>query len=75
MPTVQELFAFENQHPRHTSRKEMLIVDELGLSPARYYQLLLHAAQSIEGWEADPMLCDRVTLRALTSRSRHLRAV
>ncbi|ONI65610.1 hypothetical protein CSIV_04850 [Microbacterium sp. CSI-V] len=61
MPTVPELFAFENQHPRHTSHKEMLIVDELGLAPARYYQLLNHAAGSLEGVQLDPILCRRVT--------------
>jgi len=35
MPTVPELFAFENRHPRHTSHKEALILDELALRPAR----------------------------------------
>lgn len=75
MPTVPELFAFENAHPRHTSRKEALIVDELGMKPARYYQLLLHAARSFEGWEMDPMLCSRVTLRALRRPGDYLRAV
>ncbi len=59
MPTVPELFAFENRHPRHTSHKEALIFDELGLRPARYYQLLLHAAKTAEGWALDPMLCRR----------------
>lgn len=60
MPTVSELFAFENAHPRHTSRKEALIFDELSVKPARYYQLLLHAARSADGWRIDPMLCRRV---------------
>ncbi len=63
MPTVPELFAFENRHPRHTSRKEALIVDELGLSPARYYQLLVHAVASEEGVKLDPLLCGRVRRR------------
>lgn len=63
MPTVPEMFAFENSHPRHTSHKELLIVDELGLAPARYYQLLLHAVSSAEGWAMDPMLCRRVLAR------------
>ncbi|KQT75421.1 DUF3263 domain-containing protein [Microbacterium sp. Leaf436] len=60
MPTAPELFAFENAHPRHTSQKEALIVDELGVKPARYYMLLLHAARSAEGARLDPMLCRRV---------------
>lgn len=63
MPTVPELFAFENQHPRHTSMKEVLILDELGVKPARYYQLLAHAVRSLEGWALDPMLCRRVLHR------------
>lgn len=63
MPTVPDLFAFENSHPRHTSHKEALIFDELGLRPARYYQLLRHAVMSAEGWALDPMLCRRVLAR------------
>lgn len=63
MPTVPEMFAFENRHPRHTSRKEALIFDEMKLRPARYYQLLRHAVDSREGWELDPMLCRRVLER------------
>jgi len=63
MPTVPDLFAFENRHPRHTSRKEALILDELELRPARYYQLLRHAVMSAEGWALDPMLCRRVLAR------------
>lgn len=63
MPTVPELFAFENTHPQHTSRKEVLILDELGVKPARYYQLLMHAVVSAEGWRSDPMLCRRVLAR------------
>lgn len=64
MPSVPELFAFENLHPRHTSHKEMLIVDELGVAPARYYQLLVHAVASDEGAKLDPLLCRRIRSRA-----------
>lgn len=63
MPTTAELFAFENRHPRHTSRKEALIFDEMQLRPARYYQLLRHAALSAEGWQLDPILCRRTLAR------------
>lgn len=63
MPTVPELFAFENRHPRHTGRKEALIFDELGLRPARYYQLLRRAANSMNGVKCDPILCKRVLAR------------
>ncbi|TLF33209.1 DUF3263 domain-containing protein [Microbacterium sp. 5K110] len=64
MPTVPDLFDFENRHPRHTSRKEAAIVDEFGLSPARYYQLLVHAATSEEGVRIDPLLCGRIRRRS-----------
>lgn len=64
MPTVPDLLDFERRHEKHTSRKEVLILDELGIKPARYYQLLLHAARSIEAWEIDPMLCDRILSRS-----------
>ncbi|MCC4250336.1 DUF3263 domain-containing protein [Microbacterium testaceum] len=67
MPTVAELFAFENEHPRHTGRKEVLILDELGVKPARYYQLLLHAATSPEGVRLDPLLCGRLRSRRRTA--------
>lgn len=64
MPTVADLFAFENAHPRHTSLKEVLMLDELGVKPARYYMLLLRAALSLEGRQVDPLLCGRIVRRA-----------
>ena len=63
MLTTSEMFAFENRHPRHTSAKEERIFEEMGVRPARYYQLLRHAAMTAEGWELDPMLCRRVLER------------
>lgn len=63
MPTVPELFAFENRHPRHTSAKEERIFIEMQVRPARYYQLLRHAVMTAEGIELDPMLCRRVLAR------------
>lgn len=63
MPTVPEIFAFENRHPRHTSVKEERIFGEMRMRPARYYQLLRHAAMTTEGLELDPMLCRRVLAR------------
>lgn len=68
MPTVPDLLDFERRHEKHTSRKEVLILDELGIKPARYYQLLLRAAQSLEGWAEDPMLCDRIIHRQVFHR-------
>lgn len=68
MPTDSELLDFERRHERHTSHKEMLIPRELGLKPARYYQMLLRAARKPESWEADPMLCDRIIMRTVFKR-------
>ncbi len=65
MPTVPDLLDFERRHEKHTSRKEAAIVDELGIKPGRYYQPLLHAARSLEAWELDPMLCDRILSRSV----------
>lgn len=67
IPTT-ELLDFEREHERHTSRKEWLIMKNLGLRPARYYQLLLRAARSLEGWAEDPMLCDRIVHRQVFNR-------
>lgn len=60
MPTDSELLDFERRHERHTGTKELLIVDELGLRPARYYQLLRRVVRTREAWASDPMLCRRV---------------
>jgi hypothetical protein len=63
MPTVAELFAFENQHPCHTSLKQVLIVDELHMTVPLYYRQLLRAAGTVEGVTLDPLLCGRINAR------------
>lgn len=68
MPTVTELLDFERRHEKHTSQKEAAIFDELGIKPARYYQMLLRTARSLEGWAEDPMLCDRIIHRRVFNR-------
>ena len=62
MPVVtpSELLAFEAQHPAHVPSKTHAIRHELGIQPARYYQLLLRAASSREGIAADPITARRV---------------
>ncbi len=62
---ITVLLDFERQHEKHTSQKEWLIMKDLRLRPARYYQLLLRAARSLEGWAEDPMLCDRILRRSV----------
>ena len=58
--TPSELLAFEAQHPAHVPSKTAAIRHELGVHPARYYQLLLRAASSPEGMAADAITARRV---------------
>lgn len=58
------LLTFEHAWPRHDGRKETAIRRELGITPARYYQLLNRAARSSEGVEADPLTARSVRERA-----------
>ena len=55
-----ELLDFEAAYPRHTGAKEVAIREQLGLTPARFYQLLVRAAASMEGQQHDPMTARRV---------------
>ena len=54
------LLDFERAHPRHTGGKEEAIIRDLGIKPARYYQLLHRAAVSLEGQAHDPFTAKRV---------------
>lgn len=57
-----ELLDFERAHPRHTTAKETAI-RTLGVTPARYYQLLHRAARSLEGQAHDAVTAHRVLRR------------
>ncbi|NLP82565.1 DUF3263 domain-containing protein [Microbacterium sp. CFH 90308] len=57
------LLDFERAHPRHTGAKEVAIIRDLGLKPARYYQLLARAAASHEGQAHDPFTAHRIIRR------------
>lgn len=54
------LLAFEGEWHRHRGAKEEAIRTELGLSPARYYQLLGRLIDTVEALEHDPMLVKRL---------------
>jgi len=56
----REILAFEAQWQRHVGAKEEAIRAELGLSPARYYQLLGRLVDTVEALEHDPMLVKRL---------------
>ncbi|HWU30173.1 MAG TPA: DUF3263 domain-containing protein [Microbacterium sp.] len=64
--TPSALLAFERRHPGHPPGKEAAIIAELGIPPARFYQLLIRAARSIDGIRADPITARRV--RAMVGR-------
>ena len=60
----ETLLAFEASWPRHNGPKEERIPRELGVTSARFYQLLNRAARSLEGVAADPIMARRVQDRA-----------
>jgi hypothetical protein len=51
---------FEAEWKRHAGAKEEAIRSELGLSPARYYQLLGRLIDELAALEYDPMLVKRL---------------
>lgn len=54
------LLEFEAEWRRHAGAKEEAIRAELGLSPARYYQLLGRLIDTVDALEHDPMLVKRL---------------
>lgn len=69
MVTVPQLLTLEARYPGHPPAKYDAI-RALGLTEARFYQLLLRAAASVEGQEFDAMTAHRVNrLRASATLS------
>ncbi|MFH8249435.1 DUF3263 domain-containing protein [Microbacterium sp. B2969] len=62
------ILQFEAEWRRHAGAKEEAIRADLGLSPARYYQLLGRLIDTAEAQQQDPMLVKR--LRRLREASR-----
>lgn len=56
----QQLLAFELAHPGRGGQKEHSIRTELGVAPARYYQLLHRLARTRAALAAEPMLVKRL---------------
>ena len=56
----RDVLAFEARWHRHGGAKEDAIRDELGLEPARYYQLLGRLIDSPDAVAHDPMLVGRL---------------
>jgi hypothetical protein len=62
--TPETLLAFQALWPQHSGHKETAIIRELGIRPARYYQLLNRAARSGDGIKADPITARQVRAQA-----------
>jgi hypothetical protein len=54
------ILEFEAEWRRHAGAKEEAIRSELGLAPARYYQLLGRLIDTTDAQEHDPMLAGRL---------------
>jgi len=63
------ILEFEAEWRRHAGAKEEAIRAELGLSPARYYQLLGRLIDEVAALAYDPMLVKRLRR---TRDARHL---
>lgn len=64
-PTDQQLLTFEAKYSKHTTRKEADIPKLLGITPARYYQLLGRLIWTEEALQIDPMLTNRLRARSM----------
>ena len=68
MLTAGELLDFAARHPKVWGDVEERIRRELGVTPARYCQLLHRAAATMEGQAHDPVTAHRI-LRQLSGLS------
>ena len=59
-PREREILAIERRDWRSPGAKELAVRTELGLSSARYYQVLNALLDSPEALRADPMLVKRL---------------
>ena len=64
------ILSLETAWPQHSGAKEEIIRARLGMSAARYYQLLGRLIESDAALEYDPMLVRRLR-RIRDSRARH----
>lgn len=63
-PSIPQLLDFAAAHPVVRGEVENQIRRDLGITPARYFQLLGRAAASLEGQAHDPITAHRI-LRTL----------
>lgn len=55
-----QILDFEDAHGPHTGRKQLAIYDDLGLRPARYYQLLNRIIDNPAALAERPLLINRL---------------
>mgnify|MGYP000962749104 CR=1 FL=1 len=77
MLSTAALLDFEARHPGHPGNKQQAIETELGITAARFYQLLSRAIEEPEAERLDPVLVhglrrlrDRADQRHRTSMHR-----
>lgn len=73
--TPEELLAFEARWPRHTPTKDERIRHELGIGPARFYQLLHRAVLDRDAVAAHPITARRVRERVEAAQEQRSRRV
>ncbi|MCW2545385.1 MAG: hypothetical protein JWM40_2937 [Frankiales bacterium] len=71
LPSLEQLLAFERRRWLHAGAREEAITVELGLTPARYQQLLNSLIDSPAAYMHDPVLVKR--LRRLRDTRRQAR--
>ncbi|MGN6693888.1 MAG: DUF3263 domain-containing protein [Aquihabitans sp.] len=69
--TDARLLAFEGEHPEHTTHKEAEIPRQLGIAPARYYQLLGRLIWTEDALRIDPMLTHRLRRQSMNRQTEH----
>lgn len=57
---LAELLDFEEAHPRNGGRKEEAIIRTFGMKPARYFQQLGRAIDTLEAEAMRPLLVHRL---------------
>ncbi|MBW9095159.1 DUF3263 domain-containing protein [Microbacterium jejuense] len=69
--TDEQLLAFERDRGKHTTRKEADIPAALGITPARYYQLLGRLIWTEDALRIDPMLTNRLRRQSMNRQTEH----
>lgn len=59
----RDILDFESRWPRHGAEKEEAVRADLGLTPARYYQLLSRLIDTEDALIHDPLLVHRLRRR------------